>query len=162
MITDDSKFVGLLHLGESSLNSSLDEIIEQKEPELLQDWFGYELAKDIQSATPSTEAQALINGFEYTNSNGDLAQATGLDEILPYFIFFYYVRENQTSNSPIGGLSELAENSVRAMPTMKLVTNYNRGVELINEVIEYVGENDDVYTSFVFNGYCKHITTLGI
>lgn len=162
MITDKTKLIGLLKTEASNLGTYLDNIINQKEPELLEDWFGYSIKKDLLSASPSTEAQALIDGFEYTDDNGDLQYLTGLSDVLPYFIYYYVVRDKQTSGTNVGQVSALAENVQKVTPLQKLATNYNRGCDLINEMIWYVNDNDDTYTDVVYNGYVSYISKLGI
>lgn len=163
MITDKTKLVGLLQIEVSNLDDYLDDIIGQKESELLERWFGYALAKDLQSATPSTEAQTLLDGFEYTDDDGDLQYIRPLSIVLPYFIYFYVVRDKQLTDSNVGTISELAENSQAANPLYKLTQNYNRGVELINLMIDYVNDNStETYTDYVCNGFVDTINIFGI
>ena len=163
MITDASKLIGLSFLNRDSLEEYQDFIIEEKEPELLIDWFGYELAKDIMSETPSTEAQALIDGFEYTDSSGDLQKLTGLEKSLVYFMYFYIARDQRSITTSLGEKEALAENAAVYDPAPKLVQNYNTGVKYVNQMIYYLrheGPND--YLTFDFKGYLETINRFGI
>jgi hypothetical protein len=161
-ITDKTKLIGLLKLETSNLDDYLDDIIDQLEPDLLDAWFGYAMRKDLLSDTPSTEAQALIDGFEYTDDDGYLQKIVGLSDSLVYFVYYWVVRDKQTTDSNIGGLSELAENAQRANPVQKAVNNYNRGVYHVNNMIEYVNDNDDTYTDFEWKSYIFEINQYGI
>ena len=100
MITIAAKMIGQLQVEAGNLSTYFTNFGNQKENELLTDWFGYALAKDIQATTPSTEAQALLDGFEYTDTSGYLQKVTGLEDSLPYFIYFYFVRDKQSADGP--------------------------------------------------------------
>ena len=162
MITDTSKFVGLLFVNSDTDDGFQEEVINQQEAELLPKWFGYELAKDLLSDTPSTEAQKLIDGFEHSNDAGELQKLTGLAAFLPYIMYFYIVRDEQSNNTSLGQQEALAENSTKADPTAKLCQNYNKGVRYVNDMIEYLYEHSTDYTTAVLDGYEETINLFGI
>ena len=162
MITDITLFKGLLQINDAKLQVYSEDIIEQKEPELLRQWFGYALAKDILAATPSTEAQELIDGKEYTDTNGDLQLLTGLKTYLPYYMYFYVLRDQQSITTTLGQQSALAENSAKTDITDKIVKNYNKGVIFANDMIDYIEDNEDVYTTAILCYRLQPINIYGI
>jgi len=162
MITDLAKLNGLLDVATDNNTEFVNFIIEQKEPELLKNWFGYALAKDIQASTPSTEAQGLIDGGEYNDTEGDLQELVGLKTILPYFLYFYIVRAEQFKNTEQGERYSKSENTEQVSPNAKLCENYNMGVKYVNEMIEYIEDNSYTYTTYVDRCYLTTINVFGI
>ena len=162
MIVELTSFKGLLDISTDKIEDNLTFIIEQKEPGLLECWFGYALAKDIQSDSPSSEAQVLIDGVEYTDSSGDLQMLTGLKDLLPYWLYFYIVRDQQMQNSSLGELDFAVENSTKVDPVAKMVQNYNKGVDYTNEMIEYISDRLDVYTTANLSNYQEYVNIFDI
>jgi len=161
MITDISKLNGLSFINSDTTSDFQTNIINQKEPELLKAWFGYALAKDLLD-TPSTEAQSLIDGFEYTDDNGDLQEVVGLKDFLQYFMYFYIVRDEQSNNTSLGQQEALAENSAKTSPNHKLCENYNKGVLDLNWMLKYVNDHEDDYPHAIINCYVDDINLFGI
>ena len=162
MITDVAKFNGILNIASDNNTEFLDYIIAQKEPELLKSWFGYALAKDIQSLTPSAEAQVLIDGGEFTDSSGDLQELVGLKTILPYIMYFYIVKNQQSRNSEQGERESTYENAEQVSPVQKLCKNYNTGVKYVNEMIDYIEDRTDTYDTYIVRPYLNTINQFGI
>ena len=161
-ITDTTLFIGLLNIAADNISDSMDDIIEQKEAELLPKWFGYALYKDITAVSPSTAAAVLVNGEEYTDSNGDLQYLTGLKDFLQYFMYFYIVRDEQSINSEIGERESISENAQKVDVTDKLNQNYNKGVQPINEMLDYINDNLTDYPHAILSSHLGTLNRFGI
>ncbi len=162
MLINKDDFIGLLNLDIGSDTTYLDAVIEQAEEDLLNKWFTYSLVKDILADTPSTEAQALIDGFEYTDTSGVLKKITGLKDLLVYFDYFYIVRDKQVFDSSVGMQEALAENSTATNPARQMTTEYNKGVKLINTMFTWLSGEQEDYPEAVISSNLETINIFGI
>jgi hypothetical protein len=88
----------------------------------------------------------LINGVDYTDSNGDLVIFDGLKPMLLKFVYAQYNKDNfQTSVG--GNVRSLNENSevLTADNTAIIVDRYNQAVRLYrNELCQFLEENEEL------------------
>lgn len=158
MITSIDSFRGLLQIAADKNTEFLEFTIEQLEERLLKKWFGYALYKKIIAETPEAVITTLLDGAEYTDEKGKTQYLTGLKKTLPYFMYFYIVRDQQTQNTENGEVDVTFENAIASDPTPKLVQNYNQGVKFINEIFEYIEYKEDDYPDADLCNYLDYIT----
>lgn len=82
----------------------------------------------------------LINGAEWTDSDGDTYTFRGLKHALKYFVYYHYVGDNFNS-TPVGNvrnLPETAQQVTEGQNTQIAFNRFNTGVDYYNECKEFV------------------------
>lgn len=189
-LIDNTYFVGEISLPGSVLAGDLADItpyIVKYEREALIELLGYTLYKELKgeidaAAGYSTKWDRLVNGHEYSITYmGDTHLVkwnglinTELVSLLAYYIYYYYVKYHVSHTSGLGELFTNAENAVKTSPSEKMVSAWNRFIDLrgnpsddqINPTCyNFLNEFEDDAT----NGYdpllftvLKHTNTFGI
>ena len=160
MIIDSTYFINDISLptDEGNYLNKLNYWITKVEKKILIDCLGYELWSlfNAELPTPTTARYtAILDGAEYTNSNGYLDYWNGLantdkESFLAYFTYFYYVKNAQKSASGQGTTSNLFENADKADPSELLKTAYNSGYDLYYKLYDYLLVNIDTYPEWHF------------
>jgi hypothetical protein len=152
-----SNFVGELaiDLTKDDNQTHLDYTITQWQREILIRLLGVGLYKDFYDNDAATKYATLKNGETngiYLNGE-DYYEFRGVTEMLKYFIYFYYNRYNQSSNTELGerktvGGNLQAGDSLR----LKMVRAWNKGIDMYNQTIVYIyfkNESEETYPDFL-------------
>lgn len=139
MIIDTSYFVGEItipNLSQPATKTALERVIANKEAEILEDVLGYELYKLLKASPEVDRFKNIIEGAEFTNTEGKLKKWAGLKNAdkqspIAQLAYYWYQRQNATQTSGIGEVLAMPENSANKPNIHKLVQAYNKGVEMI-------------------------------
>lgn len=97
----------------------------------------------------------LLDGVaSYELADGTNAIFDGITEMLPFFIYFYYRRDEQTTRTGQGDFSDQAENSERPdkSDTRALsIKAYNRGMKFYIETDKYITRQNEVESDYYPN-----------
>lgn len=138
MIIDTSYFVGDLvipNLNSPAVKTSLERVIAKTEKDILEKVLGYELYKLLTASPEVDRFKKIIDGSEFTNTDGKLRKWIGLknsDKKSPiaFLSYYWYQRQIVTQTTGIGEVLAMPENSSNKPSIHKLVQAYNNGVEL--------------------------------
>jgi len=86
--------------------------------------------------------------------------------IIADFIYYWYVRDVTTFQTPVGETSGLTQNSAVANPDIKMCRAWNEMVEGVTELVFFLRSNYEVYPEFanaiIPNQYFKKLNIYGI
>lgn len=139
MIIDTSYFVGdivIPNLNQPAIRTSLERVINETEKDVLESVLGYELYKKLLATPNESRIVSIIEGVEFTNTKGKIKKWTGLKNAdkkspLALFSYYWYQRQNVTQTTSVGEVLAMPENSANKPSIHKLVTAWNKAVELI-------------------------------
>jgi hypothetical protein len=137
----------------TGVSEDIVDFINEYSTECLLKCLGYKLFKDFSAELDSTKPSglkdeadvkwnALLNGKEYTNSNGDLVYWKGIrykdtptsttyKSFLAYYTYFFYERNDDTTRSSTGHSQEEAKNAIRVSAAPKVITAWNKFVKMV-------------------------------
>lgn len=141
-LVDDANFYGIIHI-----DTSRPEIVEniafyanyceEKYLKLLlgeAEYYQYTINSTIDPYKSLVEKASFTYGnVEYLND---------IPQMLTYFTYFEYTKDQSGFNSSMGEMSANIDNSTSAMPMVKLVRAYNLGVNLYKIAQKYVETKD--------------------
>jgi hypothetical protein len=171
MLTDSSYYINDIQLSAGDYSTLLPHI-ERYEKEIINQLFGYELAKLVLAYDPLTSEQRIIDiveGVEYSidyNNRTQLIKWNGLinsdkKSILSYYTYYHYKRNNITLDTPSGEIKSLNENSKNADLSLKISNAWNNLEELVGyegqsvlsgSLYCYLIEHIDDYPELIFIG----------
>jgi len=151
-----SQFVGQLHLDFGNY-VHFNEFAYDVEQDYLLKLLGYEI-KSLLEASPSTEKYAnILNGCEWTDTNGVLKKQRGFKEMVKYFFYYRFRIEEEDPRTKSGDPTEAyikAVSGAKHILNKRIIRNYNRGVIIFNEIIEYMtyieGQTSDTYENWSY------------
>lgn len=86
--------------------------------------------------------------------------------IIADFVYYWYVRDVVTFQTPVGETSALTQNSAVANPNIKMSRAWNEMVEGVRELVFFLRSNYEVYPEFanaiIPNQYFQKINIFGI
>lgn len=188
-LLDTTYFTKEIHIPTSKY-TTLQSVIDRYEPKMIRDLFGYELALLIKAYDAGTSPQRIkdiVEGKVYTPSYGASMghyTASGTPKIkwngllnddkvslLAYWVFYWYMRENETFLSISGSGKSKSENAYDAGDNPKSVFAWNRMFELyggftressINpSCFNFMKEFESSYPEWVFT-YKRNINRFGL
>ena len=102
------------------------EFIDRYEPKILEQLFGYELAKEIAAYTVASDQRIkdIVEGKEFTYG-GILLNWVGLQNnnkvsIIAYYVYYWWQRQNISKTNTNTEIKVVSENSVPVTPVQKL------------------------------------------
>jgi hypothetical protein len=139
------------------IDSKLDLYIAQVEEDILISLLGYTLYDEFVTAlagTPASKWTDLRDGGTYTS--GDRTYYfKGILEMLKYFTFFYYMRDNGSENTQVGiAINETTNadrNPALASSIMKRI--WNKGIDIYCDAASYItikNEPTEIYADFYY------------
>jgi hypothetical protein len=165
---DASYFFGDLLVAqksEQSVANSLGWFIDEYEPRLLTDLFGYELYKNYNAGLaadpPAQKWLDIRDGKEYTNRCGIVSKWKGLKFLdgsakkspIANFVYYHWLKDKASDTTASGEKTTANQNSIDASPGIKMVRAWNQMVEWNCELVEFLLSNQDVYPEFLsFHG----------
>lgn len=106
---------------EELLQSSIDRL----EPRFFIEVFGYEFQKLMLANPTNPIYEPILEGVEFTNSDGKLQNWEGINESIANYIYYYHVKENWNTLSSTGVIAGSNENSDKISGYTKINTAYN-------------------------------------
>ncbi len=145
-LIDQSYFVFDINLPVGTY-SSLPGYINRFEPEILTELLGYELAALVMAYDPDTSEQRIIDfveGKEYTaivNGRDVKVKWNGLintqkKSLIAYYVYYWYVRANNTLTTGIGEAKAKTENGTMVDASQKVMNAAMRLAELYGNEYE--------------------------
>jgi hypothetical protein len=158
---DASYFFGELNVAQksdSSVSASLTAFIDEMEPMLLTDFFGYDLYKAyVAGIAGSTQIYKDIrDGKEYTNRQGISTKWRGLifttgsakKSLIANYVYWHWMRNEASVTTGTGEKVPDAQNASNATPVSKMVRAWNQMVDWLWELSEFLLSNADTYPLF--------------
>lgn len=147
-------FVGEYAIPQTCFNSvEFDFFIEKYEKVYLVQLMGAELydlfIADLDGATPQApQTQRFIDIFEEFQIDDSicLIVSEGMRKMMVQFIYFHYVRENQTLNTANGTVTNSVELGTNAAFQGNIVQAYNQGVRNAHGIQWFILDDHTVYT----------------
>ncbi len=111
------------------------------------------------SGEPQTQKYIdLVDGIElgYTEDEDNYIELAGILEMLPYFFYYYYVKDVQGHNTEVGDVSIDVTNSSKSIyaRNQRMVNAYEKGRDLYNQLINYClyknHDSSDYYRNFTY------------
>lgn len=157
-LIDSSNFVGTINIPNTNreeISQRLDMFIDQYEPKLLRDLFGYELSKaftagiadyDSDGSNPTIDQRwlDLIEGAEYERS-GRTYKYEGLPDIDARYVYWHWMEDQHTQTVGLGEVKAKAENAEQANPAVKMVRAWNDMVDMIWNLYYFMKDKTDIY-----------------
>jgi hypothetical protein len=162
IITTISHFVGDIMLPNTAITNPegivLDADITRYEPEMLKALLGYELYTLFEAGVINDTAKYLLikNGSEFTDSNDRLQKWDGFvlnKNPIANYIFYWNRRNAATSTTGNGETATAVENGSRVSSNQKMVTAWNRMVDLNRKLHAFLVANEDDYTEYAGFSY---------
>ena len=104
----------------------------------------------------------LINGKNYTDSNGEETTFLGLRKMLTYFVYGAWIKENMFQESDLGTIQTLSENSVkvaRKEVNRRAHLKWNKGADFYDgEVYDYLLFNQSSFSNWHFSKSIRYLT----
>jgi hypothetical protein len=157
MLIDKSYFVGELNIpgaGDEAVEDRLNYFIKIYEPELLRTLVGYELFKAFMAGYKTEQKyKDLLNGKEYTDSNGKLQKWDGLRiidgsmklSLVANYIYWFWQKDQFTLSSGVGEVKPKAKNAVSDSPANKMIAAWNKIQPWVCDLFTFLKENSDDY-----------------
>ena len=181
MLIDQTYFIAEINIAGTTRQEVIDTLnalVSKYEPIFLRDVLGIELStlfvagltsdpidqryidirdgKVFQIGSVSYRWRGLIEGDS----------AITKKSIIANFIYYWYVRDVTTFQTPVGETSGLTQNSAVANPDIKMCRAWNEMVEGVTELVFFLRSNYEVYPEFanaiIPNQYFKKLNIYGI
>jgi len=152
-----SQFIGDINLPGQVLTGSYATIgffIEKYEKEALIDLLGYDLYKELKAEIDSVPQvftakwSALVNGAEF-NIGSYLYKFDGLADMLAYFVYYNYLKDNVNNYESVGAVIPQGENSARTAPDGLMVNAWNEYKNSFDIAIQYIIANQSQYPKWI-------------
>jgi len=145
------------------VQEQLELYISSTQEKILRWLLGDNLYFDFVENESETKYQTLINGdtIVYTY-NGVKGKYTGLKDMLKYFTYFYYTRQEVSSNTSMGETMSTSQNGQAVQNNTKLIDAWNQGVRLYDEAINYIQYKGETVYSELDSTELKKINQFGI
>lgn len=159
MLIDETFFTGELHIegvisctgvpsktNEAS-NYELKSLIAQYELEFYRKILGYDNAKKFVGYIESGEGEE-----KWDNLKNMLVEQVGNRKVSPvaYYVFFFYLRKNQTQATPIGNVEESSSNKISPC-NIKMINAWNQMAYMNRYISDYLYDHRDDYGGYFFD-----------
>lgn len=131
----------------------IDGAIDTYEKQLIYELLGVELANlfigDLNNGVPTS--QRFLDIFEswFKELNDEVYQSVGMKQMLVWWVFFFYVREQWQDNSIQGNVeNEGSINRDSRMSYVTLIKNYNVAIKTYKSIQEFITQNPDTYPEY--------------
>jgi hypothetical protein len=140
-IIDYTRFTVDKNLSSTEIQALITSFIVKFEPEILKKILGYDLKKafinGLNEVTPAAKWTNLRDGVDYV-VNGVYSEYQGVKDIIAYYVFYMISKEHWHISTSIGIKALKSENSISIDPAQKQCYVYNRMVDLISGLNDYV------------------------
>lgn len=159
MLTTNSQFIYDISLPATDQNTGQGEELKNwttvLEPKFLTEILGYEMYKDFNTHINDGSGQwfDFIEGKEFVDKLGRQNTWDGFKTVganpIAYFIYYEWVRNNHTTLTSLGTVMGAMENSTLVGPNDKLVNAWNRMVELLWVMDDYLRQNSTLFPNYL-------------
>ena len=156
-LIDKTYFVFDINIPDSDYND-LTAYITRYEKEILMELLGYDLYILVAAYNVTTSPQRikdLVEGKAYTLSSGDQIKWNGLKNtdlisLIAYYVYYWFVGNNNTTLQGIGNVKLKSENSDNARAGITISTAWNRLETLYGDYgqSEYIASAYNFLTNF--------------
>ena len=152
-----AQFIGDINLPGQVLSGSLatiDSYITKYEKEALIDLLGYDLYKELKAEIDSVPQvftakwSALVNGSEFLIGNYT-HKFDGLADMLCYYVYFNYLKDNVNNYESIGAVIPVGENSQRTSPMGLMTSAWNIYRVKFSVAMQYIIVNHANYPLWI-------------
>lgn len=157
-LIDNTYFAGPLtiaQLGQPEVIKAVDLAIDLHEPAFLDAVLGYSLSKSFQAGiaevSPAHKWLDIRDGVEYTNYSSykrkwiGFVNSTTKVSPLANYVFYQYMENICMQTVGIGVVSAQSENSQVITPAPKMVYAWNRMVEYLQNLWDFLNVNQSTY-----------------
>lgn len=143
-LIDTSYFINYLKLPIANIQADLTRSITLYEPEILEKCLGFDLYYTFINADYSeTKWDELRNGVVYQDADGLYKKWTGFvntekSSLIANYVFFKFTSDNSTYSSANTNLISQSENGTATDWREKQRTAYNKMVDMICELDEFI------------------------
>tara|TARA_R110002020_G_scaffold453632_1_gene668617 strand:- start:13129 stop:13788 length:660 start_codon:yes stop_codon:yes gene_type:complete len=137
--------------------TEIDYFIEEYERELLLNSLGVILYNELQLSLEDLDSaeqrwKDLVEGKEYTNSNGDVRLWEGLrgvnkQSVISLFVYTEYLRNHNETYSTVGVVKNIPKNAEIYNPTPKFIKAHRKFIKY------YQGNINNNFNGLVVNGF---------
>lgn len=169
IITDTSFFVQDKMLPETDVNKPYGENLKDRiaslEPAFLIETLGYETYKTLDINTEATSGiwYELLNGKEFTDKLGRGNYWYGLRSIqwspIAYYVYYNVIRETNSTVTKLGVTQASHENSLPVAPSQKLCDAWNKMVDSLWIMDDFLRQNAASYTTYIGLQYVPFVIT---
>lgn len=151
-LIDTTYFKAIISVPLDENQNTITDFITLFEPEILKKALGYDLYKafiaGLDEEPIASKWTNLRDGAEWTE-DGQTYKWRGMlnstyDSFIAYYVFYQYLIYNSTFNSSSGVASIASENSNKADHRSKQMLVYNRMVDLISEMDDYINYQNSI------------------
>lgn len=166
-LLDTSYFIGNLKIpiDESGILAKLNQAIKIYEPEILQKVLGYDLYRSFLYGLLEDPILPkwtdLQNGKEY-QIDGIYKNWRGLlnvnkDSLIAYYVWLKFVQSDGSYISGSGIVQSKSENSEVDLTYKSIAINYNRMIEMVKELNDFINANISDYLTFEQSNLTKFL-----
>jgi hypothetical protein len=163
-LIDITYFVNDISLPVDTQTAQINAKIRMYEPIILTDVLGYDLYKKMLAGPTDQKYLDLINGKEY-KAEGVYYNWRGLvnankDSLIAYYVWIKFVQADKGYVSGSGVKQLETENSKVDMTNSLITLNYNKMVNLIDEMNAFINANIEEYPTFQQSNFTKFLYLL--
>ena len=139
-------------------SSEVDGAIDTYEQQLIYELLGVELAElfiaNVIDHAPTEERFVDIFESWFKEIDETLIKSIGMKQMLVWWVFFFYVREQSQDNSIQGNVQNQGSiNYDSKMSYATLVKNYNTAIQTFKAIQTFIESNLSIYPEY--KGVCK-------
>lgn len=169
-LIDTTYFINEISLPVDEISSELTSFITKYEKEILIKILGYDLYKAFTTALtgfdPAEKWGLLRDGCDYEISgityNWPGLINTEKESLIAYYVFYQFSCNSSTFNSSIGGQIIKSENSVLTDNRRKQVFAYNKMVDMISQMNDFINYTNSENSATYPNYYPESIRKINI
>jgi hypothetical protein len=154
-LIDKTYFVGDIWLPVDEIESEINTLIAREQKNILIKCLGFELYKELEGEISGDyvggdEWDKLCNGTTWTDGLNYLREWVGFrndekESLIAYWVYYKYLVNSSTNVSAAGGKIMASENSVNIDTRAKQEYAYNKVIDLMNELDDFINQaNMDV------------------
>ena len=152
-IDDFKNFRYIPNLNQEVTRDILTGYIDEFEPKFMRKVFGYTNAMEIINNPTVSKYQLIINGGEYTDTNGELQYWIGLPTVISDYVYYYYIRGTVISLTSVGYNLGESENSSVVQPVTKPNIVWNHMVDYMVDLTELIEANPTDYPEWTVHQF---------
>ena len=90
----------------------------------------------------------LIDGSDVFMLNSVWIKFDGLKKMLVPFVYFHFMRENSSKQTPVGLVDANVSNSIAVKPIDECIMAWNNAVKIFNNGVKYCLKNNGTFPNF--------------
>lgn len=154
-ITYFTDFRQIANLNDETILEILLEKIDRLENEFFIKIFGYEFQKLMLSDPTNPIYVPILEGVEYTNSEGKLVKWEGINESIANYVYFYFYKERTPLTGGVAFATGKVENMSVSNPSDRLGYAFNKIHPALEILYDYLYINSENYPTLDFNNVEK-------